>query len=401
MTRLATSSRLAIGFFAHFSIVGLTIPFWPLWLAHRGMSFEQVGVLLALTPWARFASNLAIGQFGHLLQHPRGLLRVLGVLLLLAHLWFAGVDGFAAIFALSLLVGLLYAPLSPLLDGLTLSAASRGEASYGLTRLWGTLGFIATSLIGGQWLLAHSDAWILWGLVACCGAAVASSWVLPESPAALRSLPKLRGGSLGLLQQPEIRLVLLGSSLLHGSHAVYYAFGSQTWRAAGIGDAWIGWLWAEGAAFEVLLFLAGDRLCRRFGPAALLAMSGAAGIVRWTLLATTSSMGALLFGQALHAATFACMHLGAMALFRERVSPDRMSAATTLYGAIVSGFAMALAFPLAGWSYGLWGGGAYAVMAVISACGLLCALGLAARLRGGAAQASTATCTERTLSPAA
>lgn len=376
MRLFSPARRLGLAFFAHYSLVGLTTPFWPLYLAYRGMSPEQVGVLMALIPWARFGSNIGLSQALARLGDPRTLMVRLSLALAIAYALFPTVSGFGSLLVLNLVVGTLFAPLSPLLDGLALAAARHGVVDYGPVRMWGSVAFIVAASLGGVWLVAQSDAWILWGLVgACILLAAVSRWApkFEEPRARPGGSP---GGVLRLLRRRDLRWLMLSSALLHGSHAVHYAFGSQTWREGGIPDPLIGWLWAEGTIFEVLLFWMGERVSRRCSPPVLLAISGVAGMVRWSVLATSSTLGPVVFGQALHSITFGCMHLGVMAYLRDRVDAYDIASASTLYGAIVSGLTMAVMFPISGWCFERFGLSSFALMAVVSAGGVLAAIGL-------------------------
>jgi len=369
------ATRLGVAFFALYTFVGLITPFWPLYLAYRGMNPQQVGVLMALTPWARFASNLGVGQLAQSLGQPRQLLLRLSIALVVAHALFPVMEGFAALLVLSLVVGVLYAPLSPLLDSLALAAARRGEASYGQVRVWGSIAFIVAALLGGHGLVAHSDAWILWGVLGSCVAIAVTSGIVPSAQGhGAPTVPRPSHGSLALLRRLDVRVLLLSAALLHGSHAVHYAFGSQAWRSIGISDSAIGWLWAEGTLFEVVLFFFGDRVNRRISPGHLLALSGAVCIVRWSMMMVATNLATVVVAQALHSATFGCMHLGVMAYLRERFDGHETSAASTLYAGLVSGLSPGLVFPLAGWCYERWGLHAFGVMAAMAVLGTASAL---------------------------
>ena len=58
--------------------------------------------------------------------------------------------------------------------------------------------------------------------------------------------------SLRIESDPAAKLSAAGA-LIQSSHAVYYAFGTIHWQAAGHSEAVIGWLWAEGVIAETVL----------------------------------------------------------------------------------------------------------------------------------------------------
>lgn len=53
----ALALRLALAYSALFLWMGLYLPYWPVWLEHRGMSAGQVGILLAVAPWTRVIAS--------------------------------------------------------------------------------------------------------------------------------------------------------------------------------------------------------------------------------------------------------------------------------------------------------------------------------------------------------
>ncbi|MGZ9021073.1 MAG: MFS transporter [Rhodoplanes sp.] len=89
-----------------------------------------------------------------------------------------------------------------------------------------------------------------------------------------------------------------------GSHAVYYAFGTLHWQAAGHSDDVIGLLWAEGVVCEIVLFAAGAAVRRRISAPWLIAVAGALAALRWLVLGSTTALPAVIAVQALHAFSY-------------------------------------------------------------------------------------------------
>ncbi|MFX9093361.1 MFS transporter, partial [Acinetobacter baumannii] len=77
---------------------------------------------------------------------------------------------------------------------------------------------------------------------------------------------RARAPLAAVLSDPRFRIFVLGNGLTQASHALFYVFGSIYWRQAGLSDGFIGFLWAEGVIAEIIFFVYGDRLVRRFGP---------------------------------------------------------------------------------------------------------------------------------------
>lgn len=355
--------------------MGIQLPYWPVWLKSRQMSPEQVGILLGVAVWARALLSPVVGRWADRSQRSAAIARALAVATALAYVAAYFAHGFGPLLAASLALGLAIAPFNPLVDGLAVSSAAAGRIDYGRVRRWGSAAFVVASVAGGLWLDRRGGDVILWVLVGAAAALAASSTLLPSTP---RAKQRRAGGSLrDVLRRPGLKWLLVTAAAIHGSHAVLYAFGTTDWQARGLDGSLIGLLWAEGVVAEILLFSVGDRVARRLGASGLLLVAGLGGVIRWPLTALTASVGALVFIQLLHAATFACLHLGAMTWIRDQVPTDAINRATTLYTGLGTGVALGIGLPLAGQLYAVHGSAAYYAMALASGMGVLGALALA------------------------
>ncbi|HYN38383.1 MAG TPA: MFS transporter, partial [Rhodospirillales bacterium] len=306
-------------------------------------------------------------------------MRRLAAISVLTFALFAVADGFWPIIAVSLLFFSLWPPVMSLGESLTVMAAQRDGFEYGRVRLWGSLAFIVTALAAGAVLArvpADAVYWMILGGVALTALACVG---LPDIRAKSSRLHRLP--ILAALRQRSLLLLLTGCGLIQGSHAVYYAFGTLHWRAAGYSEAVIGALWAEGVLCEVVLFACGAWAVRRFGAAGLIVMAGLAGAVRWLGTGLIESLPALVVLQALHALSFGAAHLGAMHWIGRNIDPALSATAQSLYSAIVFGLFLGGLLYAAGLLYAGLGGNAFLPMAAVAVAGALAALPLLRRQR--------------------
>lgn len=382
LNRLNLALRLSFFYAAVFATVGVNTPFFPVWLSARGMDAAQIGILLAVVSWVRVVTTPWLGGIAERMGERRRPMAVLSGIALVAFASYGLMDGFWGYLCVGIVAGVAHAAVMPLGENVTMSMAPTVRLDYGHLRLWGSFAFIVASAGGGWFLKGRPADAILWLLVGAMALMFLACCLVPEPrlpPAHARAAPVRR-----LLGNPLFLLFVFSCGLLQASHAVIYGFGTLHWRAAGIGDATIGWLWAEGVLAEVVLFALGARVIRRWGPLRLLLLAGGAGMVRWLITAATSDLTVLIAVQLLHGFTFGAAHLGAMH-FIQRAAPSGLSAsAQSLYSAVGMGVVMGLALLLAGPLYAALGGGAFAVMALLSAGGTVGVLALGRRWRGGA-----------------
>jgi PPP family 3-phenylpropionic acid transporter len=364
--RGSLSLRLSLFYGAVFSVIGIQLPFWPLYLSGKGMSPAQIGQIMASAFFIKILTNPVIGHIVDKRGDRRLPLLALALVAAIASMAFAVADNFTALLVVTLVSSAAFTAMMPLGDSLTMLSAGTHRLDYGRIRLWGSLAFIATATLSGWLLVDAPRPAILWSVVAGQVLSVAAVWLLPDIRSQ-RAPPRQPLGAL--IASPAFLLFLATTSLTQVSHMIYYGFATLYWRGAGLSGGVIGALWAEGVVAEVILFAFGARLLSRFGPSQLMAAAGIAGALRWTVLALTTDPWALASVQFLHAFTFGANHLGAMH-FINRAAPAGLSArAQGIYSSITMGVVPGLAMLVAGRLYEGLGGSAFLVTSVLSAAG--------------------------------
>ena len=366
-----TMLRLSLYYGAAFALIGIHLPFWPVWLKAHGLGPTEIGVVLAVGVGVKVIANPLVAAFADRLGQRRPIMIALSLLALAAFSLFAWTGGFWGILGVTVLFFAAWSPIMPLGESLTMLAGGGRELDYGRIRASGSLAFIVTAVGAGYLLAGRPADTVFWAILAMMAVATLATLALPAT-----STAPAAGGHRALAEvwrDGRFRLFLLAASLIQASHAVYYAFGTLDWQAAGHSERVIGWLWAEGVIAEIILFAVGARLVRLTGPGLLIALGGAAGAVRWALTGVTDALPALVALQALHAFTFGATHLGAIYFIAKRFPAAVSASAQSLYSAMVMGLGLGLASLLAGKLYGLYGGGAYWAMAAVALLGGLAA----------------------------
>jgi PPP family 3-phenylpropionic acid transporter len=364
-----TAVRLALFYAASFLVVGIQLPFWPVWLAGHGLDAQQIAAVFAAALWAKVIATPAIGALADRLGQRRAVMTALAALALAAAAALWGATGFWMVLWLNLVAGVAQSALMPLGDSMTLAAVRQNGLDYGRVRVWGSVSFIVAAA-GSGFLLAGSTgnrvlALILGAMALLLGACLR----LPSTPA-----PAAAGARWTALARfaadRRFWLFVVTASALQSSHQLYYGFGTLYWRSLGFSDRVIGCLWAEGVLAEIVLFWLGSRLAARLGPLGLMAASGVAGILRWSLAGIVPGLGAAAALQLLHALTFGAAHLGAMLHLARTVPANAAASAQAVYAALSAGLGSGLVMLGAGWVYAEFGGHAYLFMAILSALGL-------------------------------
>jgi PPP family 3-phenylpropionic acid transporter len=371
--------RLAVFYAALFVVLGVQLPFLPLWLAAKGLDAVAIGVVLAIPMVVRV---LAIPLATRHADRNDALRPAIVIAAAAAALGYGAVGlapGAAAIMAAFALASAFYTPIMPLLDAYALRGLGHFRRAYGPVRLWGSLAFIAGSFGAGVVLDVIPARDLIWLIVAAMAITAAAACALAPLAPAVASSPSTKTASSSaprLLRDPAFLAVAAAASLVQASHAVYYGFSALDWRAAGFDGAAIGALWALGVVAEIALFAISGRLS--LAPATLLMIGAVGAVIRWGAMALEPAAALLPLLQCLHGLSFGATHLGAIG-FIARTAPAALGATAQGYLAVAQGLVMALAMGVSGLLYARWGGVAYGAMALAAAAGGL--LAFAARGR--------------------
>lgn len=368
--RLALPAAYAGLFFA----LGIYMPFFPLWLAERGLSAGEIGTALAVPLTTRLLATPLLGFLSDKLGKPRALLILLAALTLTVMAVLAFARGAVMIFVILGLAALAWNPSFPLLDAYASRQARAKRVDYGRSRLWGSASFILANLLGG-WLVGAAGAGATVPLMLAGHLAfLLTCLILPELPR-----PVLSSVPYAALPRARAALVvgILGAACVQASHSVLYAFGSVTWQKQGLSLGAIGGLWALGVVSEVVLFHFGTRVLRRLPPALLLAIGGAAAMVRFSAMTLDLPLVALLPLQLLHGATFGATYLGLVELVARAVPEHRAATVQSLAGWTVS-LAMAAASAASGPLFQAFGANAFFMSVALGGVGMAAALASAA-----------------------
>lgn len=373
-----TAARLAGFYFAFLAVYGVQLPFWPVWLAAHGLDPTDIGIVVAVGVGARLVGNPLAAHVADRSGERRRPMLALALLGFAAYALFALVDGFWGILAVSIVSSLLFPPIMALGESLTMTGVGRFGLDYGRIRLWGSLSFILAAAASGHVLVDAPVDTILWMVLAAVAATALACALVPDlrsdaAPVAA-GLPLVR-----VLADRRLILMLAAAGLIQGSHAVYYAFGTLHWQAAGMSDDIIGLLWAEGVVCEIGLFAAGAAVLRRISAPWLIAVAGVLAVLRWLVLGSTTALPAVIAVQALHAFSYGAAHLGAIHVIARAVAPALSATAQSLYAAVVMGLALGSMLLVSGPLYEAFAGGAYLAMAASATAGTALAVVLARR----------------------
>jgi MFS transporter, PPP family, 3-phenylpropionic acid transporter len=368
----STAFRLSALSASIFALIGVYMPFFPVWLEQQGLDGSTIGVILAVPIVVRIVVTAPLVGLTERGVDARVLLGVAQVCLAGIYLSLLGVSGAFGIAVIVACAAVAQAALVPTADLVTTDAVRENpRLSYSSIRLWGSISFLICS-IGAGYVLEAATADAL--IVALCVLALISATValgVPVKPSARAAAVRDRAT---VRLPPPLIWMIAGAALIQSSHAALYGFGSILWRGQGVADSMIGFLWAIGVVAEILLFwLIGRGLGRRINGVRLMLAGAAGAALRFAGLAFEPGLVATLMLQSLHGLSFGAAHLGIMMMLTAMAPAGGRGRAQGLFAAGMA-TAMAVAMITSGWLYQSLGPFIYLVMVPVAATGAICVL---------------------------
>lgn len=382
MRHLSPLAKFVALYTALYSAYGVVSPFLPAYFGSRGLTGQQIAVVIGVGTALRLVSGPLVGRLADWQRTWRGALSICAGGAGAVAIAYVSAHAFVAFLLVNLAQSALLAPLTPIADAMALSA-SRDMAGkgfeYGWVRAAGSAAFVSGLIVSGRAVGSLGLVVIIW----------LNAFLLVVGSLAALSLPNIQvkdvsppvdhaGNFRQLLDMRPFRRLLLVAALVLGSHALHDTFAVIRWRDAGISTVTASLLWSESVAAEVIVFLlAGPLLVRRLGPAYAAMLAAGAGIVRWTVLGATTHIVPLALVEPLHGLTFALLHLAAMRLISSTVPGHLAATAQALYGTLAVGLSTTLLTFASGSLYMWLGGQAFYIMAILCATAIPFARGMA------------------------
>lgn len=362
-------------------MVGVMLPFLPVWLAARGFSIADIAFAIASQSVVRVVATPVMTYMADRYRARRRFIIVLSILAALFMLAAGLVESRAAIVAMIVLAAMCWAPIMPMLDAVAVEQSDAGLYDYGRVRIAGSITFIAGSLGAGALLLLIDRDSLIWVLLVTHILMALSAFVLPQLGAAkaANNSPPTIAAAGKVLMTGSFALLILVAGLTQTSHAVYYSFGSLHWESLGYSAVTIGGLWSIGVVAEIGLFMYARGSIERMGPVLLLLAGAGFGVLRWAGMAFDPPLAVVVLLQVLHAASYGMTHLGTIYYIRRFMDADFAGTAQGVFVAISGGVFMTCAIALAGWAYGAHSALSYLWMAAM--CSVALALGFVLRAR--------------------
>jgi PPP family 3-phenylpropionic acid transporter len=326
--------RAALLFGAAMMVMAIQVPFFPVWLNTLHFSESEIGIILGVPLVLRVICAPLVAMLADRMRERAVVLIWSGILCLLTASALFFTERFWPVLLVFGLQGAVYAPYLPIVESIVATGVRRWGFDYGSIRVWGSVAFIACTLVIGWLISLWTGAVVLPAMLAIFIVSILAGVIAPRtgrSRAPTRAAAAAVRGKGSLLRRPHLQLLMIGASAAQASHGMYYGFSSIYWNSIGFSGTEVGLLWSGGVAAEVLVFFLALRIGRWMGPWPLIRIGCAVAVLRWALFPLSLGFGFYLALQCLHALTFAFTHMGIQRRIVEAVGEEQEVSAQGAY----------------------------------------------------------------------
>jgi PPP family 3-phenylpropionic acid transporter len=360
---------LGLSYLFYFAMLGALVPFMGVFLDSRGLTSVQIGQLLGLITITRILGPNLWAFFADLTG------KNLRVLQLGSFLTFAGFSvvyvsyGFWSLTLSFSLFMLFWTAILPQIEVITLNNIRGNPARYSRIRLWGSVGYILFSVVGGlviDWqgpnALLYLCSIILFGLFL--------STMLVKDIALESKKDSAASSMWNMIFAWPFLAFMLSAILLQVSFGPFYSFFALYMRDIGYTGQQTGWLIALGVAAEVVIFIYAGKLIHRFGVKRVMLFCIGMTALRWWLLASHADiLGLLITSQLIHALSFGLTHAASIHFIHHYFTGKYQTRGQALYTSVSFGVGGAIGNLTAGQIW-MQGEGAYNTY-IFSTCAAL------------------------------
>lgn len=334
--------RLSAFYFAYFAILGVLLPYWPLYLQRSGYDAEQIGVIMGVIPATKIISPIFWGWIANLRNRNLQTVRVASFLAFTGFCTLGILaEGMSALLIVMAMFSFCWNATLPLFETVTLAYLAHQPIRYSKIRLWGSVGFILSAWVVGALFGSASNSAQLPAIIA---ALLALQWLFSLMTRAIDENPTGESQPIwAILKRKEVIFFFMAALLLQVSHGPYYSFYSLYLTQLGYSDSVIGQLWALGVCAEILLFTGLNRIHRYVSMSGLFLGALILSATRWLLIGWYGGfMIVLVIAQLLHAATFGVAHAFAIHFIHRNFRGAQHAGGQALYSGICYGVGGAL-----------------------------------------------------------
>ncbi|WP_088103940.1 MFS transporter [Halalkalibacter urbisdiaboli] len=339
--------RLSLFFFLLFSSFAIMGVIMPLYLKAKGLSTEQVGLVIAMGSVIAVVGQPLFGYVSDKLKSTKKVLIGLLLISLLVSIVYYSVNSFALLLTFFIILNFFKSSTGPLTENITIAYSQKHDKNYGLIRLWGDVGVGTASVIVGTLvgILGLNKLGWMYGTIII--AALCIAFFLKDdrpdnvSPISLQSIKRLFSNK-GYVWFLFLGLIIFMAHRLNDSLFSIYL------SDLGASESKIGLSWMIAAFSSSPVFILVAWLAKKYREMTLVFIGALLFSVRWLLYGLFPDPDILIYLQALNS-VFPVFIVPALFLVTKIVPAEITATGQTIFIAVIVGIGGMIGSAGGGW----------------------------------------------------
>jgi len=307
-----TAYILSSFFFLHYSTLGVIFPFTGYFFKQAGFSGTEIGVFLAIFPLAKFLTTDKWIIVFSKMSNKKLFVAFCILFSTLSISTLAITTNRYIVAGALLLFSLLRTGIIPVIDSIAVSTDDK--IPYGRIRLFGSIGFICTSIISGILMDKMGADAFIWTFIGAGLLSIIPAVFVDYTADFLKPTPKAERKLT-----PELMVFFAGITIYLTSFGFLSNFFNIKVSAAGYSQSWAGNMWSIGVLAEIIFLYNQERILKIFNVKLLIAFSMFMAGIRYLVTGYTDSLWVLCAFSTLNGFAYGGVHLGIMRYIRTYV----------------------------------------------------------------------------------
>lgn len=372
--------RISIVYFIFFSVIGIFLPLWPLYLSMLSYSPIEIGQLMGLCMASKLIAPNIWSWLADRTQRPVSVIRLGAIAAWVSAATIFWADSYWTMAVAMFCYSFFWNAVLPQMEALLLLQLKDERHRYSVVRSWGSIGFTVAIILGGLIVDRWGIEQILIIMIGLLGGFYLSSLLCIREEAALlhsdcglwrnmflncsnwfsrtqrKKIQENDQETLWVLlkrERREVTVLFTICMLMIMSHGPYYTFFTIFLESYHYSTSVIGWLVSIGVLAEIVLFFVIPRWVGRVTAFQLLYVGLLCAAIRWILMGFfPDNLPLLMMLQVLHAATYGAFHIGVILMVSALFGNVYRGTGQAFYSSIGFGVGGALGAYLSGVAWG-------------------------------------------------
>jgi PPP family 3-phenylpropionic acid transporter len=325
---------MAYLFFAY-STMTIVMSYIPLYFQADGLSGNEVGILMAIGPFATIIAQPFWGFMSDKYKTIKRMIVISAIGVVIAAAGFMLMGQFYGYLIMMFVLFLFLSPLTALGDSLSQKTATLKGVSFGRIRMWGSLGFATTSLLTGYVLTTIGVERVMIPMIIMAVLALVMALTIEDVKGTNKPVTIISALKIGL--NKKLMFFLLCVVFISITHRANDSYLGLYIVDLGGAESLIGWAWFVGVSAEALVFATSPLWFRKFNPLSFIVIAGFIYSIRWVLMGMITSPWMVLPLQLTHGISFGMFYIAAFQ-YVNKLIPEHLQATghvlfiTTFFG---------------------------------------------------------------------